>query len=340
MGSVKDLVVIKKPEKEKMGIGEFVFSDRYSVFDWGEMPDHIENKGKALCIIGAYFFEKLEERGIKTHYIGVVENSKIKKLDELEEATNKMRIKLLRVLKPEIKGNTYDYSVYKEEKTNFLIPLEIIYRNSLPAGSSIFRRLKEGKLKLDDIGLKEMPIPRQRLEKPIVEVSTKLELTDRYIKWDEAKKIAGLSDEEIEEIKKLTMQINDLITKEVKKAGLINEDGKIEYGFDENRHIMVVDVIGTPDECRFTYDGIPVSKEIARIYYRNTTWYEELQKAKKEDKIKWKERVSSPPSLPVKLSKSISLLYQACCNEITKKKFFEIPSLKEIISEIKDFIEN
>lgn len=37
----------------------FEFTDDYSVFDWGKMPDTIENKGRALTIFGAYFFEKL-----------------------------------------------------------------------------------------------------------------------------------------------------------------------------------------------------------------------------------------------------------------------------------------
>ena len=44
MGSVKDLQVIKQATRDVMGVGRFHFSDRYSVFDWGEMPDHIEGK--------------------------------------------------------------------------------------------------------------------------------------------------------------------------------------------------------------------------------------------------------------------------------------------------------
>ena len=52
MGSVKDLQIIKKPTQEAMGVGRFLFSDRYSVFDWGEMPDHIEGKG-AACVLWA-----------------------------------------------------------------------------------------------------------------------------------------------------------------------------------------------------------------------------------------------------------------------------------------------
>ncbi len=339
MGSVKDLIVVKKPERDKMGIGEFIFSDRYSVFDWGEMPNHIKNKGAAICMMSAYFFEKLEDMNVKTHYIGVVENGEVKRFDEVEKASNKMRINLLRILKPLLSEGKYDYSIYRKEEKNFLIPLEVIYRNSLPAGSSIFRRLEEGSLKLEDIGLKEMPEPGQKLEKPILDVSTKLEITDRYITWNEAKEIAGLSAEEIEKMKEITMLINELITKEAKKAGLTNEDGKVEYGFDESRNMMVVDVIGTPDECRFTFNGTPVSKEIARIYYRSTPWYEEVKEAKKKDRINWKSLVSPPPPLPLRLAELISMLYQACCNEITNRDFFNVPPLKEIVGEIKSFIE-
>ena len=77
MGSVKDLQIIRPPTQTEMGIGRFLFSDRYSVFDWGEMPDHIGGKGAALCLMGAYCFEQLEKKGVKTHYRGLVD-AKIK----------------------------------------------------------------------------------------------------------------------------------------------------------------------------------------------------------------------------------------------------------------------
>lgn len=39
----------------------FEFTDDYSVFDWGKMPDTIANKGKALTLIGAAFFERFSQ---------------------------------------------------------------------------------------------------------------------------------------------------------------------------------------------------------------------------------------------------------------------------------------
>ncbi|MCX7996055.1 MAG: phosphoribosylaminoimidazolesuccinocarboxamide synthase, partial [candidate division WOR-3 bacterium] len=318
MGSVKDLLIIQKPTAEKPGIGRFVFSDRYSVFDWGEMPDHISKKGEAICLATAYYFEKLEDSGIKSHYLGVVEDGKAKRLNELNMPSNTIEISLLRVLKPELKGDKYDYSIYERESKNFLIPLEIIYRNSLPEGSSIFKRLKEGILKPSDIGLNKMPEPGQILEKPIYDVSTKLEVTDRYISWDEAKEICRLSDVELNEMKRIVAYINDLITRETKELGLFNEDGKIELGFDENRNYVLVDALGTLDECRFTFEGMPVSKEIARIYYRKTDWFKEVEEAKKKDRVNWKSIVKSqPPKLPEELFVAISQVYQAYTNELT-----------------------
>ncbi len=249
-----------------------------------------------------------------------------------------MEIELLRVLKPRVRENTYDYSIYREEGANFLIPLEIIYRNSLPKGSSVFKRLKEGSLRSEDLGLSEMPYPGQVLEKPLLDVSTKLEASDRYLSWESAKEITGLSENEVEELKRITLLINELITKEARRIGLVNEDGKVEFGFDEDRNLMLVDALGTLDECRFTYEGMPVSKEIARIFYRDTSWYEEIEEAKKKDKVGWKKLVENkPPSLPLSLKYSISMLYKASCSEITGRVWFtDVPSVKEILKEIRE----
>lgn len=337
MGSVKDLMVLRRPTDHEAGIGRFVFSNRYSVFDWGEMPDHIADKGEAICMAAAYFFERLERAKVRTHYLGVVENGLVKRISELDEPTDTMEFRLFRVIRPEVHGASYDYSIYRRERSNFLIPLEAVYRNALPEGSSIFRRIKDGTLKLEEIGLEDMPKPGQILEEPILEVSTKLEVTDRYISWEEAKEICDLNEEEVEEIKRLTLLIDRIITEEASRIGLNNEDGKVEFGFDEERHITVVDAVGTLDECRFTYRGLPVSKEIARLFYRNTEWYRKVEDAKRKDKVNWKALVGmAPPPLPAELADLISSIYKAYTNELTGRRWFDTPSLKEMLSRVKE----
>ncbi|MEM2356107.1 MAG: phosphoribosylaminoimidazolesuccinocarboxamide synthase [Candidatus Bathyarchaeia archaeon] len=347
MGSVKDLEVVKKPTKTRMGIGRFHFSDRYSVFDWGEMPDHIDGKGAALCLMGAYCFEKLEERGIKTHYRGLVDKrGKLVRFDELEEPTNIMEFHLVNVYKPKAYVGEdgklrYDYSIYTPKLKNFLIPLEIIYRNGLPEGSSVFKRLEQGLVTLEELGLDHYPKPGERLAKPIFDVSTKFEESDRYITWREAQQLAGLTDDEVQKIKEVLLRVDETITEIASKAGLVNEDGKIELAFDDKRRLMVADVVGTLDECRFTHQGLHVSKEVARTYYRQTEWAKQVEQAKqkaREQGIKdWRTLVKTqPPKLERKLKTLISQMYMAAANEITGRKMFDVPNLAEIM---KNFLE-
>ncbi len=57
-------LVHKGSTKDVFQLGDnylFQFSDRYSVFDWGEMPDHLEGKGKALALFTKKIYEVLDQ---------------------------------------------------------------------------------------------------------------------------------------------------------------------------------------------------------------------------------------------------------------------------------------
>jgi phosphoribosylaminoimidazole-succinocarboxamide synthase len=348
MGSVKDLQIIHKPTQTEMGTGRFVFSDRYSVFDWGEMPDRIEGKGAALCIMGAYCFELLESLGVKTHYRGLVnEKGKAVRVNELKSPSSIMEVALVNVYRPKtniMDGKiVHDYSMYTSSTKNCLIPLEIIYRNGLPEGSSVFKRLAEGKVTLSDLGLDHQPKPGETLSKPIFDVSTKLEEVDRYITWTEAQRIACLADQELQDVQSILLKADKTITKAASNASLKNEDGKIELGFDNKRELILVDVLGTLDECRFTYEGVHVSKEVARQFYKKTGWYNDLERAKKEGERSgirdWKTLCKSqPPKLNVQLKKIISEMYKAVANEMSSIRMFDVPKLAIVIKEYKQYM--
>jgi len=348
MGSVKDLQVIQKPTRTSMGTGRFLFSDRYSVFDWGEMPDHIEGKGAALCLMGAYCFEELEKLGVKTHYRGLVNTEgKAVRLAELKEPSSVMEVALVNVYRPETSVANgkivHDYSVYNPTLKNCLIPLEVIYRNGLPEGSSVFKRLAQGKVTLADLGLDHQPQPGETLAKPIFDVSTKLEETDRYITWAEAQKISGLTDGELADVKEVLLKADQTITEAAANAGLKNEDGKIELAFDDQRKLMLVDVLGTLDECRFTLGGVHVSKEVARQFYKKTQWYSDCEQAKKDAEAQgvqdWKSLCrSQPPPLDPQLKKIISQMYMSVANEMSGKKLFPSPPTVQVIGDYKQFI--
>ena len=231
-----------------------------------------------------------------------------------------MEVALVNVYRPTITTESgkisRDYSMYTSNLKNCLIPLEIIYRNGLPEGSSVFKRLAQGKVTLQDLGLDHQPQPGETLEKPIFDVSTKLEETDRYVTWKEAQQISGLSDTELADVKALLLKADDVITQAAKNADLKNEDGKIELAFDEKRKLMAVDVVGTLDECRFTYGGVHVSKEVARQFYKKTQWYTDLEEAKKQAEAggvkEWKSLCKSqPPKLDQTLKRVISEMYMS-----------------------------
>jgi phosphoribosylaminoimidazole-succinocarboxamide synthase len=348
MGSVKDLEIIQKPTPNAMGVGRFHFSDRYSVFDWGEMPDHIDGKGEALCLMGAYCFEWLEEKGVETHYRGLVNaNGQVVTFEELETPTNTMEVDLVNIYKPKTRvahGKVeYDYRVFTPSLRNCLIPLEIIYRNGLPEGSSVFKRLEQGKVTMVDLGLDHYPRPGERFSKPIFDVSTKLEESDRYVTWDEAKRISGLTVQEVAAIKAILAKVNEAISHIASRAGLENEDGKIELAFNNERQLIVVDVVGTLDECRFTFDGVHVSKEVARQFYKKTEWYRDVEEAKKTAEAKgvkeWKALCKlQPPKLDAQLKAIISEMYRAAANELTSRKLFETPQLAAIIRKYREYI--
>ncbi len=346
MGSVKDLETLQKPSPEKMGLGRFHFSDRFSVFDWGEMPDHIDQKGAALALMGAYCFEKLEEKSVRTHYRGLIEDGKPTRFNDLKTPSATMEVATVSVYRPQTRTENgkliYDYGAYTADLKNFLIPLEIIYRNGLPEGSSVFKRLEQGKVTAQELGLDHYPKPGDRLAKPIFDVSTKLEETDRYVTWEEAAKIAGLNSIEVAAIKVVLSKVNETINEIAAKAGLINEDGKIELAFDSQRRLMVVDVIGTLDECRFTLDGLHVSKEIARQFYKKTNWYRDIEEAKKMAEAKgvkdWKALAkTTPPHLDPKLKTIISQMYMSAANEMTGRRFFDSPKLAEVVRDYKQW---
>lgn len=340
MGSVKDLKVIKEAGVKITGKGIFNFSDRYSVFDWGEMPDTFPKKGTAIAILGAYFFEELEKQGIKTHFNGLLEDNKPKKLSELKNPSNLMMVDLFRVVHPENNSGIYNYHTFKNLSGNYLVPLEIIYRNTFPEGSSVFKRLQKGELSLNDLGFTSQPLPGEVLKTPLVDFSTKLEITDRYITPAQAQEIAGLDNSEMETIYNLVNTINNVITSEFKKINVNNLDGKIEVALDTNRRLTLVDIMGTLDECRFEYEGIHLSKEVARVYYRNSDWYVETERAKEKDRQNWKTECRlKPDNLPVDFRELISFMYCEVTNRVTKRKWFKVPlTLSEIVGGIETYI--
>ena len=357
MDSVKDLVVFTEPTRDKSGVGAFRFTNDYSVFDWGKMPDKVPYSGASRCMMSSYFFEQLEGDHIPTHYIGLGEN--IDRPYTVTEATrpmDSMMIEVVQVVKPKaiVRGKKvrYDYSFFNDarrnDEGNFVIPAEIIYRNTLPRGSSVFRRLRDEKdpLTLAEMGLEEEPYEGQRLDQPFFDVSTKFEEYDRYPGWNTMRRLSGLTMKEYREIIGMLSAGNRHITEGVARAGLQNDDGKIEVIFNPYRQPKIGDTLGTLDECRFTYDlngeRIDISKEIPRQWHRyaQPEWVAQISKAKESGEKDWKALVTiQPEPMPPALVEMMSHVYGAAANAVLQRNIFDVPTLDEVARNYQRFRE-
>lgn len=309
-GSVKDIY-------KHNGKLLFKYSDRYSVFDWGEMPDEIPRKGEALAAMASMFFEYLHEHGITSHYRKYLGGDTL----EVDEVA---------VIRPPWKMGSYDYSVYRERPVNCLVPLEVIFRYYLGQGNSLSGRLQKNPNYMRDLGLQEIPTVDHKFQPALVECSTKLESTDRYLTRQEILELDFISEDELSTMKEEARKVAGLLEKLFNSFGVKLWDGKFEFAFSPEkggqRGFFLVDSIG-PDELRLTYEGLPLSKEFLRQLYSSSSWLAAVKEAKSLAKERasedWKgicrqELKESPAPLAEKQIATASLLYKALANEIAK----------------------
>ncbi|WP_226040610.1 phosphoribosylaminoimidazolesuccinocarboxamide synthase [Natrinema sp. DC36] len=337
MTSVKEFRIEEDATDEELGRGSFVFTDDYSVFDWGKMPDQIPRKGASLCTMGAFNFELLEAEGVPTHYRGVVENGDVVGLEDATHPPWEMAIDLTQVPDLPNEGREYDYERYHDAAgENYLIPLEIVFRNRVPVGSS----LRDRTVPADHgLALDSWPDEAVDLDEPIVEFTTKYEEGDRHLEREEADSIAGTAS--IEDLESLAREVNRIVTEQADSAGLVHEDGKIECCFYRDE-IRVADVVGTFDENRFSYEGTQLSKEVLRQYHKRTQpeWVRAVDaakaQAKQEDVADWKSLCDEDPEpLEADVLETASNLYCAGANAYTGQEFFDAPPLSSAIGAVR-----
>ena len=280
---------------------EFAYTDHISVFD-KIIPSMIPHKGETLCRTAKYWFNLLTKEGINNHFIS-------------EPSKDRMDVKRVQIIR--------DYSKIDQNTKNYLIPLEVICRYY--AAGSLLDRLKSGKVKPEDLGFEPGHEVKkgEKLPKPFVECTTKLEATDMNLTTEEAKKMAGLTDEEYDNIVATTLRIDEIIAREAGKRNLIHCDGKKEYAFDKERKLMVIDTFGTLDEDRW-WDAeeyakgniVELSKEFVRQYYRETGYHKALYDAREKGKPE-----PDIPALPQEIIDRVSKLYVDMYERITGEKF-------------------
>ena len=334
MTSVKEFRIDREPTPDALGEGAFVFTDDYSVFDWGTMPDTIPDKGASLCTTGAYTFERLEVAGVETHYRGVVDDGDPERLDAVAEAPREMAIELTTAPELPHVGRDYDYDAYFDAVGHhYLVPLEIVFRNRVPVGSSLRRRTEPSDHSLD---LDAWPDEAVALDEPIVEFSTKFEASDRYLEDDEADRIAGPAD--LGTLRAVARAVNRVVTDRADAVGLVHQDGKIECLYDHGT-VRVADVAGTFDENRFSFRGHQVSKEVLRQFYKREQpgWTDAVSEAKTQAERRgitdWRSLCDvEPAAVPGPVVEAAADLYRAGANTYTGRDWFDAPALAAAVT--------
>lgn len=340
----------------------FEFSDRYSVFDWGEMPDQLDEKGKTLAIMGKSFFQYLGDASnweglfssdiikqtFSKDYLTALSQSEIYKryCDQglnhhaviVQDDFNNpyLKVKNINIIRPSFDGVNYHYEAYTDKPVNALVPLEVIFRLGLSNGNSLTKRLGMDLAKWRAFGFNEIP-DTGLLKTPIIDFSTKLERGDRYLDYSEAQTISGMNDAEWTELQQMTNLIALNLFRFHHDLGLELWDGKIEVGFIPgifgNRSFMLVDSIGI-DELRLLYKGKSFSKEFLRESYKESTWFNNLELAKKDvlasggdfKEVCLKKYNSSPSPLNPEVKERAEAVYKSYSNAVTTKvlgmKFF------------------
>jgi phosphoribosylaminoimidazole-succinocarboxamide synthase len=345
--SVKEFSVAEPATETTVGRGRFEFTDAYSVFDWGQMPDAIPGKGAALCLAGAATFELLESADVPTHYRGVAcDGGPVQSLSDAPAPPDEMAIELVAV--PELPytgagSNGYDYDAFHDDAgDNYLVPLEVVFRNAVPVGSSLRDRREPADLGLDHAEWPDEPVD---LPEPVVEFSTKFEERDRYLDRAAADRLAGRAS--VDRLAELARTVEAVVTERAAAAGLDHQDGKIECYWADGE-VGVADVAGTFDENRFAHDGQQVSKEVVRQFYRreHPEWVDAVADAKAradaEAVADWRPLCDhEPPALPASVVDRVADLYAAgadayAAGDPAGDGWFDAPPLSEAVSAVRE----
>jgi phosphoribosylaminoimidazole-succinocarboxamide synthase len=204
-----------------------VTTDRISAFDV-VMAETIPMKGAVLTQISAFWFNELE--GVVPHHMISADADEI--IDELPT---------LRAHRADILGRTMLC-----RRTN-VFPIECVIRGYL-SGSAWKEYAASGTLAGEKLagGLVESA----RLEPAIFSPATKAETGhDENITIARMREAVG--DEVAYTLESMTRAIYTLGEKLARDQGIIIADTKFEFGRDQDRRIILIDEVMTPDSSRF-----------------------------------------------------------------------------------------
>ena len=151
------------------------------------------------------------------------------------------------------------------------IPVECIVRGYL-FGSALLEYQRSGEA--GGVSLPEGLVKGQKLPTPIFTPTTKEEEHDRPLKMEELVEMVG--NEVALVLKEKSVEIYLFAAGESRRQGITLADTKFEFGYDDNREIMLIDELLTPDSSRFWvgegYGGESLDKQPFRDFLSSLGW--------------------------------------------------------------------
>lgn len=223
IGSVKNIRMVSEPTDTRMGEAIFEFTDDTSVRDRGKLGFATPMKGVSMATTAIYNFERMEARGIPTIFREKV-------------ASNAILVDAVRVINP-------DEFNLSGVRTNRLFPIEVITRDVVTATSSAARRLREGSLAYQALGLSEMPTEFPVfLPKTFVDGSTKLRSSgDAYLPWDQLKEMAYATTGDVNTVQAYVLATTAFAQERGGQIGFLVFDHKDEYAHNERGNLILAD---------------------------------------------------------------------------------------------------
>ncbi|WP_328384517.1 hypothetical protein OHQ88_33810 (plasmid) [Micromonospora zamorensis] len=301
--STKTLEVLEPPTATRTGVGVFEYTDHFTVFHYGRMPDLIPGKGEATCRMAAFNFTLLEEAGVPTHFRRFI-------------PPNRIEFDLARVPDPDSGPPSVG---------TYLVPVQVLFRNELPHGNSVHRRLAAGTLTQAQAGLRRIPTVGEKLYPPLIEYATMLEAVNRFIGPAEAQRLAGVTGDQFQAMGDLAVKVNNVLSGHAREVGLNHCDGKVEFLAIDDGRIVVADSPGTPDESRLMANGVHCGKQVLRDWYV-THRLEVPVNQLIADGVP-RDRWPLPAPLPPEFLPVMSDLYRALSATWTGERFSDAPDL-------------
>ena len=189
-----------------------------------------------------------------------------------------------------------------------IIPIECVVRGYLYG--SLYERYKKGSI-TNVSGRLDLPLA-SRLEVPIFDPTTKSETHDQPISESEILSKKIVNEEELDFIKRSSLDLYSRIFNLADRAGFIIADVKFEFGRDSSkRDIILADSIG-PDEFRMwdksKYIQGVIQESYDKQYLRD--WLTRIGFKNEVEKFSRFGKKPEPPDLPVEVVDEILRRYK------------------------------